>query len=90
MSAAGRSSGGFQVLDVGVNVRLQLADFVYRSLGHDGEVPRILWKDLRPQAIDCTTERLNLFDGLSQLRFIGYRSHIFSIPFLRSGSKRTC
>ena len=31
MSAAGRSSGGFQVLDVGVNVRLQLADFVYRS-----------------------------------------------------------
>jgi len=78
------------MLDVSVNVRLQLADFVYRPFSHDGEVFRILRQDIRPQAIDGSTQLLNLFDGLPQLCFISYRSHILSIPFSRPGSKRTC
>jgi len=47
-SVAGWGTRGFQVLDVGININLELADFVYRPLRHDGEVFGVLWKDVRP------------------------------------------
>src|SRR5512145_2873884 len=35
-------------LGIGINIGLELTDLVHGSLRHDGEISRILWKDVHP------------------------------------------
>ena len=54
--------------NVSVNVRLELADFVERAFGQDGEVARVLRQDISAQRIKALIKPLDLFDRLLQLR----------------------
>ena len=45
---AGCAACAFQMLDIGINIGLKLANLVYRPLRHDSEVFRVLRKNIRP------------------------------------------
>jgi hypothetical protein len=67
MSGACGSSGGFQALDIFVNLLLQLPELLQRPLGKHAEVTRVLRQNFVPIGFQNTLHASHLLNGLVKL-----------------------
>ena len=90
MSGACGSSGGFQALDIFVNLLLQLPELLQRPLGEQAEVARVLSQNFVPIGFQNTLHASHLLNGLVKLLGCFNHNFILKMPFFMPGRCLTC